>query len=520
MSDNVDGITEAQFRYRLPSALVDAATDYVVAGRVTSLTKLGGRLAGRIRGHNGSYRAAVEIAGAPAYACDCGREQPCRHAVAVALAWFRESEAFLDLEPLIAGVSDDAARSALRHVVERCFGPATGDSGDALRELFAGAGDADPLRLASFLEALGGLHLTERQRVPDRVAELRERAAALARRQGRTTAARALVALIDAVGRMLARPGWRNDAGLLAQAIAAVADLDRLLAPGGLNGEALSDSLRSLGDLLPLLPEDLLLPVLSAGARISRSAPAYLGHRLRAAVESGKADLAVAPADPRALMRVRGLAQSLVRFLLSQGADEAALALARGEADGPAGPLPLIEALAGCGRHDEAIAVAQDALRRATGGDIALLRRRLAELFRLSGRRQQALAYLAADFHDVPGSENYAELRQLATECGNWDELRGGALARLRAVAEPAVYCQAVVSEARALADSAPGAASELLSEALLTVPATGSGELAGDWRPGVELMFREARRLFRRAQDEPGWRRLRDECRRRYGIQ
>lgn len=516
MSTEVDRTAASRLADALPSAVFGAATDYVLAGRLADLVRLGTRLKGRVKGHNGSYSVTADLAGTAQFTCDCGRDQPCRHAASLVVAWNRDPAAFTDLEPLLDSWRGEAAEAALRHVVERCFGPVACDSTAALLELRARATDADPLRLETLLEAVTALAVVDRERVPARVAEIRARAADLAQRQGRTAAVRALAELTAAGARLLARPGWVAWQALRDELNAVVRDLDALLARGGLAADALSGSLSALAEALPLMPASLLLPVLNAGGRISGRAPEYLTYRLRAAIEAAKAGLAL-PDGVTTRERVRELVVSLVEFQLACGRDDEALALARAEARGPAGALPLVEALAGSGRTAEAIAAARDALAGAGAVEVAGVRRRLADLLRQSGRPDMALAYLAANYGEHPDAAGFAELRELATGCGQWSELRSGALTRLRERGGPGAYAEAVIDEARAIEQNAPDEARDLLAGALLGMPTAAAGG-DDDLRRGIDLLLRAARRQYRRLSDETGWRALREECRRRHG--
>lgn len=419
-------LTTEQLVAALPSTTFATAMDYLIDGRVTARVRRGEWLYAHVRGHSDTYRAAFGGGETLTGACECGRTQPCRHAAAVALAWAAERDSFLDLDRLLAQLTGPQVEAALAYVVDRCLGPAGVDSALALLELSSDAGDRDPLSLEAYLGAVRRLALCPAPARAAAVSELRARAGRLATRQGRTAGARALAALLAETARAAGDAMPTADRALADELRAAAADLAALLKPGGLDGAALRPALVDLGAAVMAAPPGVLSDLLHAGALLGPAAAEYLVQRTRAALALACAEAAADGQTPAALAgeRARGRASVLVEFLLAEGRDDDAVAFARAEARGPVGPRPLIEALTGAGRWDEAIAEARAALLAADGDAVRAWRRTLADLYRLAGRLEEALPYLAANYEEAPDAELYRELRAVAEETGAWPELR------------------------------------------------------------------------------------------------
>lgn len=443
-------LTAERIASLLPAGAFAAAMDYLLDGRVTARVRRGERIYAHVRGYSDAYRVAFD-GEALSGACECGRAQPCRHAAAVALAWAAERDSFLDLDRLLAQLTGSDAEAALAYVVDRCLGPEGVDSALALLELSSADGDRDPLNLDAFLAAVRRLALCPAPARAEAVGELRVRAGRLAARQGRTAGVRALAALLAEATRA-GDLALAADLALTGELRAAAADLAALLKPGGLSATALRPAWLDLGAAVMAAPPGLASDLLHAGTLLGAAAADYLIQRTRAALALACAEAAADEhragergtggktgdgQTPAALAseRARGLAAALVDFLLAQGRDDDAVAFARAEARGPVGPQPLIAALAGAGRWDEAIAQAQAALAAADSAAVRTWRRTLADLYRLAGRPTEALPYLAANYDERPDEELYRELRELACACGVWPELRSEVLGRLRAAA-------------------------------------------------------------------------------------
>jgi hypothetical protein len=276
-----------------PADLRLRALDYVLDGRIGERTQLDGQLNATVRGYTGTYRTAVTI-DTGATNCDCGRRQPCQHAIAVAEAGDREPASFVDIGHLLAALKGPEADAALAHVVRRTLVSQPVDGAAALLEL-SQAALADPqVQL--------------------------EQARTLTQRQGRTAGALALTALLCACVRRAS-----GDDAMLAAARTVAGELQGLLAGGGLNSEALIPALLQAGEAIASAPSDAVPLLLTTLGPLHPAAADYLNQCLLSVIAKAKARaLLDGPGSPAA-RRVAELVPVAVEDLLHRAHDADAL---------------------------------------------------------------------------------------------------------------------------------------------------------------------------------------------------
>jgi hypothetical protein len=194
--------------------LLLAALDYVLDERVVEGVLLGEQAAARVVGHRDDYRAEARVRPFGRTRCTCGRPQPCRHAVAVALAYLRGSTPFLPLADggegwaetvfaLVAGRPDPLAPLA------RARGPEDRPEPDwaALADLPAGSGAERVTAWLAASAAEGGALERAARWLAERAAEGAPLPAASARRLAHLYPRLAPGPLADAVAAWLGALG-------------------------------------------------------------------------------------------------------------------------------------------------------------------------------------------------------------------------------------------------------------------------------------------------------------------------
>lgn len=103
-------LTLEQIEETCSERVLRQAQRYAKSAHMTDRMRVGAKLSARFHGTRGIYTTRLDLSrGEVEHSCECplaGGREPCKHAIAVALAWIHEPESFHDLDVTIARLAN------------------------------------------------------------------------------------------------------------------------------------------------------------------------------------------------------------------------------------------------------------------------------------------------------------------------------------------------------------------------------------------------------------------------------